>query len=92
MGKYKDDQTGVNNKVPEHKVTRRSRTSTNEEAAYHDAEEGARSQSGKATEETTKKMSPSMKKKKMTIMMWNVSWMMQTMLWKEMTIMREMML
>ena len=92
MGKYKDDQTGVNNKVPEHKVTRRSRTSTNEEAAYHDAEEGARPQSGKATEETTTKMSPSMKKKKMTIMIWNVSWMMQTMLWKEMTIMGGMML
>ena len=68
MGKYKDDQTGVNNKVPEHKVTRRSRTNTNEEAAYHDAEEGARSQIGKTTEETTRKMSPSMKKKKMTIM------------------------
>jgi hypothetical protein len=42
MGKDKDDQTGVKNKVPEHKVTRRSRTRTNEEAAYHDAEEGAR--------------------------------------------------
>jgi hypothetical protein len=37
--KDKDDQTGVKNKVPEHKVTRRSRTRTNEEAAYHDAEE-----------------------------------------------------
>ena len=92
MGKYKDDQTGVNNKVPEHKVTRRSRTSTNEEAAYHDAEEGARSQIGKTTEETTRKMSPSMKKKKMTIMTWMMPWMMQTMLWKEMTIKGEMML
>ena len=53
MGKNKDDQTGVKNKVPEHKVTRRSRTRTNEEAAYHDAEEGARSQSGKETVGTT---------------------------------------
>ncbi len=60
MGKYKDDQTGVNNKVPEHKVTRRSRTSTNEEAAYHDAEEGARSQSGKETEKKKGTMIPSM--------------------------------
>jgi hypothetical protein len=34
MGKDKEEQTGVNNKVPEHKVTRRSRTSTNKEAAY----------------------------------------------------------
>ncbi len=92
MGKDKDDQTGVNNKVPEHKVKRRSKTSTNEEAAYHDAEERARSQSGKATEETTKKISPSMMKKKMTIMMWMMPWMMQTMLWKKTTRMGGMML
>jgi hypothetical protein len=40
MDKDKDDQTGVNNKVPEHKViTRRSRIRTNKEAAYHDAED-----------------------------------------------------
>ena len=59
MGKDKDDQTGVNNKVPEHKVTRRSRTSTNQEALYRDAEGEARSQSGKETEKKRKMMMPS---------------------------------
>jgi hypothetical protein len=72
MGKNKDDQTGVkieqSTRTQSHKT--KYRTRTNEEAAYHDAEEGARSQSGKATEETTGKMIPARKKKKMIIMMW----------------------